>query len=520
MAVMRVVTVFDTPKLQDRVAQIFEDVDPEAVLVPVEAQAEPWAQLAQQEADIFLLSTSLLPEAAEQGIQALRAPANEPWVIGVSHREDAEECAQLMAAGCRAVIYSGISLRSLEKVLPALLSERRRFLARLAAGEQANGHGTTAQKSKPEIPSLADFASSNPSMQAFMDMVQRVVASDTTLLIQGETGVGKELLARAIHEASARARGPFIAINCGGLPETLLESELFGHEKGAFTGATHVRKGCFELAHKGTVLLDEVGDMPAHFQVKLLRVLQERKVTRIGGEKAFDVDVRVMAATNQDLHKQVAAKSFRNDLFFRLSVVTLTIPPLRERREDLEGLISRYVESFRAQIGRDVTGVAPAAHKALLRYPWPGNVRELMNVLERAVLLCKGREITLDDLPAHLVDPVAVVGEGAPSASTRLLKGIARPGELPMEVLELPLLEVRQKVLEKLEREYLKGLLKATEGRVGETAKLAGIEPRTLYDMMKRYDLHKEDFRPFRAETVAAAPPAPSEAQSPELAPR
>src|SRR6185436_11576466 len=197
-----------------------------------------------------------------------------------SHREDTEQWAQLQAAGCKAILYSGVSSEGLSAVLSSILSERRVLLDKQPHEAKPERHVAASAKPAPDLPNLADFASDNPSMQAFLDIVHRVVDADTTLLIQGETGVGKERLARAIHNASPREQAPFVAINCGGLPETLLESELFGHEKGAFTGAIHTRRGCFELAHKGTLFLDEIGEMSSHFQVKLLRVLEERKVRR------------------------------------------------------------------------------------------------------------------------------------------------------------------------------------------------------------------------------------------------
>jgi DNA-binding NtrC family response regulator len=335
--------------------------------------------------------------------------------------------------------------------------------------------------------SLNDFVSESPSMQIFLDLARRVVHADTSLLILGETGVGKERLARAVHAEGPRSRGPFMAVNCGALPESLLESELFGHEEGAFTGATRSRKGYFELAHRGTIFLDEVAEMPLHLQVKLLRVLDEHRIHRVGSESAIDVNVRVMAATNRDLEAEVAASRFRTDLYYRLAVVALEIPPLRKRREDIVPLVDSYLEHFRAHTGRTVAGFDDRAMQALVAYDWPGNVRELVNTVERAVLLSVGERLTPEDLPARMSN----MSGSAPST--------AAPGgdwdPLPQTLLDRSLAEARRDVVAKFEARYLTALLRTTGGRIGETAKLAGINERSLYGLMKKHGLSKEEFK-------------------------
>jgi DNA-binding NtrC family response regulator len=322
-------------------------------------------------------------------------------------------------------------------------------------------------------------------MKELLRVAKKVAAADTSLLILGETGTGKEWLGRAIHAEGPRASGPFIAVNPSALPEQLLESELFGHEKGAFTGASRARRGAFELAHGGTLFLDEIGDMPAHLQIKLLRVLQEREIKRLGSERSVAIDVRIMAATNQDLDAAIEDKSFRQDLYFRLSVMKLTLPPLRDRREDIPPLVETYVELYRRQLGRlDIEGTSFEAMRALETYGWPGNVRELINVIERSVLLCEGRLITLDDLPEE------VAGAGAGDAPA------GGPGELDFATwMDRPLPEAREAILGAFEASYLARLLAETNGSVGATATRAGVEPRTLYNKMKLYGLRKEDFK-------------------------
>ena len=320
-------------------------------------------------------------------------------------------------------------------------------------------------------------------MREFIELVSRVADADSSLLVLGETGVGKERLARAIHAESSRAGGPFVSVNCGALPESLLDSELFGHEKGAFTGAASTRRGRFELAGGGTIFLDEIGEMPPHLQVKLLTVLQRREVRRLGSERPISVDVRVISATNRDLRELIQGGDFREDLYFRLNVVMLEIPPLRERREDIPELTGAFIRRLRESSGSgDVAGVSSEAMEAMLRYPWPGNVRELINAVERALLLSNGSEIRLADLPAVVRSPEAAPAAEAPAP----VRGVRS---------DLPHREARKLVMQSFERQYFSALLRETRGHVGDTAARAGINPKTLYEKMRALGLRKEDFR-------------------------
>ncbi|MHC5034327.1 MAG: sigma-54 interaction domain-containing protein [Planctomycetota bacterium] len=450
---------------------------PGVLLDTVTAKTRLWDHIAGQPTDIVVLSQSLIPDPSSETIGLLRSLPESPTIVVVSDQEEPEKHADLLAAGCDVVLYEDVPMNVLGDALAGIL-DRRRGATRAVLRQDRD-------MAKPR---LADFVSESPVMRTFMQVVQRVVPSDVPLLILGETGVGKERLARAIHAEGIRGSGPFIAVNCGALPEALLESELFGHEKGAFTGASRTRRGWFELAHRGTVFLDEIGEMPYHLQVKLLRVLQDHEVQPIGSERIIPVDVRVMAASNRNLEAEVESRNFRRDLYYRLSVVTLTIPPLRERRGDIPLLVDSYIDYLQPRIGCDVEGITDEAKEALVNYYWPGNVRELINIIERALLLCDGRRITLADLPQ------AIRGK----AGTR-----ARHSELtdngltavPGTWLEKPWSEVREAALANLERAYFSGLLEAAGGRVGETAERAGIRPRSLYDKMKRHGLCKEDYR-------------------------
>ncbi|MCU0663820.1 MAG: sigma-54 dependent transcriptional regulator, partial [Myxococcota bacterium] len=295
---------------------------------------------------------------------------------------------------------------------------------------------------------------------------------------------------RAIHAESPRSSGPFIAVNCGALPESLLESELFGHEEGAFTGASRSRRGWFELAHRGTIFLDEIGEMPPHVQVRLLRVLQDQEVQRIGAEASIKVNVRVMAATNRDLLAEVESGRFRRDLYYRLSVVTLSVPPLSQRPEDIRDMALWYVEALRPRVGRSVDSISEEALEALAEYTWPGNVRELINVIERAMLLCAEDEITLSDLP----DTIRGARPDAFPMPLVLAPDADDDGMTPL--IAEPLAEAKRKAIDAFERAYLTLLLRFNEGRIGKTAAKAGITSRALYEKMRHHGLRKEDFKP------------------------
>ncbi len=319
----------------------------------------------------------------------------------------------------------------------------------------------------------------SPAMQEVYEKVRKVSPTPSTVLLTGETGTGKNVLASMIHRHSDRADGPLIGVHCGAIPETLLESELFGHEKGAFTGAVRRKLGKFELAQGGTLLLDEVGTISPAMQVKLLQVLQDRTVQRVGGERAIEVDVRILAATNADLGEALQDGSFRRDLYFRLNVFGIEIPPLRERRADLPLLVEHFVERFNGHFGRSVEGVHELVMEAFQRYDWPGNVRELEGLIERAFILEDSPMLSPESFPDELF-----------SDSDHF-------EAVPIET-DLPLSEARRRAVADIERVYLKQLLEQHQGRIGEAARAAGITDRQLRNLMSRHGLHKEDFRPAR----------------------
>ena len=311
------------------------------------------------------------------------------------------------------------------------------------------------------------------AMRGVMELVDRIAATKTTVLITGESGTGKERVARAIHERSDRREGPFLVVNCGALPEALMESELFGHEKGAFTGAQARHRGLFREADGGTLLLDEVGELPAALQVKLLRVLQERSVRAVGSTQETTVDVRVLAATNRDIESEVSRGAFRQDLYYRLNVIRVVLPPLRNRRDDIPLMVERFVRRFAAEMGKDVAGLTADALRALERYAFPGNVRELENIIERSVALAGSRSIGLGDLPAEVA--------GAASGPTPSLL------TLPPEGANL------DELLNEVERRLLLSALDRTDGNRTAAAKLLGITFRSLRYRLSKHGLGAED---------------------------
>ncbi len=312
----------------------------------------------------------------------------------------------------------------------------------------------------------SEIIGSSQAMERVFEMVSKVARTDSTVHVCGESGTGKELIARSIHKNSPRKDGPFVKVNCSALAETLLESELFGHEKGAFTGAHKRKLGRFELADGGTLFLDEIGDISPAIQLKLLRVLQERQLERVGGEQTLRVDVRVVTATNKDLKEEVEAGNFREDLFYRLHIIPLELPPLRQRKEDIEALVDHFIDKLAQRTRAQVEGVAAAAMSALKAYDWPGNVRELENVIERAMVFVEGATIQLSDLPPAIsgVDPgeSLVVPEGDRS---------------------LP------EILEDLERQLIVRAFRKAEGVKTETARQLGIKPSALYYKLEKYDI-------------------------------
>jgi transcriptional regulator with PAS, ATPase and Fis domain len=349
--------------------------------------------------------------------------------------------------------------RRLKECLDVSLSRVTETLK--AAEEKLRAHRQALVRVVRDVEEPLGIVAKSPKMMRVVDLARRVAKVDATVLITGESGVGKERIARLVHDESTRAVGPFIAVNCGAITETLLESELFGHTRGAFTGAASDRPGLFEAASRGTLLLDEIGEVSPSMQVKLLRVLQEREIRRVGENKSRPVNVRILAATNRNLAHGVAEGAFRQDLYYRLKVVELHVPPLRSRREDILPLARVLLADAALRMARKISGLAPRVADQLLRYEWPGNVRELENAMERAVALARGSRVDLEDLPEEIRQtfPKPVVN-----------KGTVQP-------------------ISEVEKEYILAVLELNTGNQTRTAEQLGIGSATLYRKLKKYGL-------------------------------
>jgi DNA-binding NtrC family response regulator len=338
----------------------------------------------------------------------------------------------------------------------AKAAERRRLLERTAELE----------RKLETLQTFGGLIGNSPAMQRVYRLAVGVAPTVSTVLILGESGTGKELTARAIHQHSPRAPNPFVPVNCSAIPVTLLESELFGHVRGAFTGATSTREGLFEAAHRGTLFLDEVGDLPPPAQVKLLRALQDGEIKRVGSDETRVVDVRVLAATNVDLRRRVTAGEFREDLYYRLNVVAIRLPALRERREDIPLLTMHFLKKYSLRLGKEVTRVSPEAMRLLQQHPWPGNVRELENAIEYAIVFCKNGTITPEDLPFEQLTLVT-----SPE-STHRSNGVV----LPDEFARLPYKEAKLQALAVFETAYFRAVLERTGGNVSQAAREAQLD--------------------------------------------
>lgn len=315
---------------------------------------------------------------------------------------------------------------------------------------------------------LIKIVHESAQMKEIINIVKKIAPTEMNVLIIGESGTGKELIARAIHNLSKGKNNPFVPVNCGALPEQLFESELFGHERGAFTGAIKTKPGLLEFANNGTFFFDEIGEMSLPLQVKLLRMLEERKIRRVGGQSEIDINVRIIAATNKDLEKLVKDGLFRDDLFYRLNSMKIEVPPLRERKDDILPLIISYVKHLCSSRGQKQRRFTNSAEEALINYPWPGNVRELQNIINRTYYLCSNDIIQLSDLPL----PIS-----------------KKADEIPNEIISLDYKEAKQKVLEKFEMDYLTHHLRLNDGNISKTADSCGLDRRSIHRLISRYNI-------------------------------
>ena len=334
---------------------------------------------------------------------------------------------------------------------------------------------TEIQRLKSQLSPYPEIIGVSNPMRDVFGIMERVVDNDVPVLITGESGTGKEMISQAIHDRGPRRDKPIVKVNCAAIPDQLLESELFGHEKGAFTGAAVTHEGKFEQAHGGTLFLDEIGDMPLALQAKILRAVQEREVQRVGGRETIQTDVRLITATNKNLAEEVAAKRFREDLYFRINVIGIELPPLRKRTADLSLLAEHFIQIYNRRLGKETEGLEPAVMDIFLNYSWPGNIRELENVIQRSLVMSNGPRITVADLPPSLVR-----GETPAQA--------ASAPDSPEVDLAIPMPQQVDRIVEITERAWIKEALRQTEGRQ-EAADLLGISRKSLHNKMQKYDM-------------------------------
>ncbi|RMG28120.1 MAG: PEP-CTERM-box response regulator transcription factor [Gammaproteobacteria bacterium] len=443
----RLLVVEDDPGLQTQLKWCFEDW--KVVIAPDRATA--LAELKKYPYPVMTLDLGLPPDESgtREGFAALEEVVrNHPRtkVIVVTGNNERENALRAVALGAYDFFYKPIDAELLGFIV------NRAY--RLHELEEENRRLHTQQHESP----LEGVIAASPQMMAVCRTIEKVAPADATVLVLGESGTGKELVARALHNLSPRRDGPFVAINCAAIPENLLESELFGYEKGAFTGAARTTPGKFETAHGGTLFLDEVGDLPRPLQAKLLRFLQERIIERVGGRKSIPVDVRVVCATHKDLHALIHEGEFREDLYYRISEISVRIPPLRERTGDVLLLARVFLERFAKQYGAPVRQLSPDAVSALESHRWPGNVRELENRIKRAVIMAEGKQITAADLE---LAPGQGGGHG------------------------FDLREIRDRA----EREAILRALSHVGGKISQAAELLGVSRPTLYDLLRKHNL-------------------------------
>ena len=443
----------------------------------IHSAEECLAQLRTRPADVVVTDVNMAPISGIELCQRVAHDYPDTLSIVITGETGIETAIAAIRAGAYDYITKPVKVDALaiavSRALEHLSLRRELKVLRSAGAGSMPGHR---------------IAGASPAIRATLDMIDRVAGSDATVLITGESGTGKELVARALHDLSPRKDQPFVAINCAAMPAPLLESELFGHVRGAFTDAKQARQGLFAQAGGGTIFLDEIGEMAMEMQVKLLRVLQERRIRPVGGDEEVAIHARVVTATNRDLEVEVEEKRFREDLYYRINVVPISVPPLRARSTDILLLAQYFLTRIATQLKKPVEGISGAAARRLLAYDWPGNVRELENCMERAVALCRFTQITIDDLPTTLTEH---------SASTLLM-----PTASPLELI----------TIDEMTRRYVRQVMIAAGGNKTHAARLLGIDRRSLYRRLEapRAEPEPGDKPPDApSELVDKAPEAP-----------
>jgi DNA-binding NtrC family response regulator len=467
-----ILVVDDEASIRDSLTSWFEE---DGFNVDSAADArEALAKLDAGRFDIVLLDIKMPGMDGMQLLRRIRADLPDVVVIMITAYASVETAVQALKDGAFDYVTKPFDPDDLNRLVRTALRQRTLTLENraLKAGLDA-------------LIQVDDIVGEGPAIRHVLDLVATVSATDATVLVRGETGTGKELIARAVHVNSPRRYFPIITMNCGAVPDQLLESELFGHERGAFTGASTRRKGRLELATGGTLFLDEIGNVSPRMQMELLRVLETKRFTRLGGSTEVEVDFRLVCATNADLEEEVRQGRFREDLYYRINVFRIDLPPLRQRPEDIEPLARYFVNSFRRAMGKDISGVTPKGVEVLRAYSWPGNVRELRNVIERAMVVCPGGQLDVSHLRYQF--PAALPTNGG---GVNLGSGVESAAPPPHPAAEGPPPDPEASLAD-IERAHIERVLQAQGHNVSATARVLGVDRVTLYNKLKKYGIDR-----------------------------
>ncbi len=482
---VKILIAEDEPSLRTILKKMFSKKGYHVETVPDGEMAI--AKLGSEEFDVVLADINMPGKSGFDILTFLRNRDLSTLVILITAQDTMKNAVDAMKEGAFDYLTKPFELDELEIVVEKAL-ESQRLTREVAILRQ--------EVKSPTFDSQAKIIGQSKAIKEIYKMIGKVAASDIPALITGESGTGKELIAKSIHLASNRAKMLFVAVNCAAIPKDLLESELFGYRKGAFTGADESRAGYFEAAHKGTLFLDEIGDMPITLQSKLLRVLQEKEVQRLGSTEAKSIDVRIISATNQDLSQMVAQKKFREDLYFRLNVVPLRVPPLRERGDDIEILTHHFIEKFKNEFSLPAKSISDEAIQCLLDYPWPGNVRELENVIKRAMVVTSGALVSPKDLKGILqLSPAQMAADDLEDLALeeivhkKLLNFLSRFDQLDA-------MDLYTTIIQMVERPLVSLVLQKTRGNQIQASKVLGINRNTLRKMIRTLKIKLDRFNP------------------------
>lgn len=457
--------VDDESELRRSVISILKSTMPEIDFIIDEAATgkEALEKVKQQQWDLVLMDVKMPEMNGIEALSAIKEHDPRTFVVLMTAHSNLTDAVLAIKEGAYDYVEKPVQPQLLAEIVRKSL-EARDLVSRLALSNPVFDDDIESE-----------FVGGSSKMKEVFNLIYRLCKVDTTVLVRGENGTGKELVARAIHFNSPRKSGSFVAINCGAIPESLMESELFGHEKGAFTGAVERKIGKFQIANNGTLFLDEIGELKPDMQVKLLRVLQERKFTPVGGNREVKTTTRIIAATNRNLEKMMEEGAFREDLFYRLNVMPIFLPPLRERTDDIELLAQNFIKKFAKQHGRIINGVTAEAVELLKSYRWPGNIRELENVIERSFIVENSQLITVDSLPDSI--------KSSPKTTTDKATNVGYSGPLDFDVFK-----------EGMEKEFIVSALKANNGRINQTVAQANIPKNTLLRKIRKYGINVKDF--------------------------